>query len=312
MAHLTRYECGIYAVDSGYGRPLLDAIHLIVEDAHVALVDTGTNHSVVLVLEAFAELGFTPEQVDYVILTHIHLDHAGGAGAFMARFPNAKLVVHPRGARHMADPRKLVAGTVAVYGEARTRRLYGEIVPVPAGRIIEAKQGLVIRLAGRELSFLDTPGHAKHHVCVIDGRSGHIFTGDTFGLAYNELERDGRRFVFPSTTPVQFDADALHRSVDLVLSHEPDAIYVTHYSQVRDVPRLGDDLHRLIDAHVQVALREKNAGACRHERIKEGVRQIVLDEAQRQGWTLTQRELMHVFDMDIELNAQGLGVWLDS
>lgn len=312
MADICAYEEGVFAVDSGYGRPLLDAIHLIVEQGRVALVDTGTNHSVPLVLDAFRQLGLTPEQVDYVILTHIHLDHAGGAGAFMACLPNARLVVHPRGVRHMADPRKLTAGTVEVYGEERARRLYGGILPVPAQRIIEAKHGSAIKLGSRRLAFLDTPGHARHHVSIVDDATGHIFTGDTFGLAYRELEHDGRRFVFPATTPVQFDPAALHRSVDLILSHCPEAIYVTHYGQVRDVPRLGADLHRLIEAHEQLALREQGGGTRRHERIKDGLRQILLDEARRQGWTLTQRELMHVFDMDIELNAQGLGVWLDS
>lgn len=312
MADITDYEHGISAVDSGFGRPRLDAIHLIVEGDRAALVDTGTNASVPRVLEALQAKGLRPQQVDYVMLTHIHLDHAGGAGVLMAVLPNAMLCVHPRGARHMIDPSKLVAGTVAVYGAEAARRMYGDIVPVAAARVLETPHETTVRLHGRELLFLDTPGHARHHVCIVDRRSGHIFSGDTFGLSYRELDRDGRQFIFPTTTPIQFDPDALHRSVELLLDFAPGAIYVTHYSQVRDVPRLAADLHRLIDAHVELALREKGAGEQRHARLVEGVTAILLEEARRYEWHLGRERLVEIFAMDIELNAQGLGSWLDS
>ncbi|MFZ5510297.1 MAG: MBL fold metallo-hydrolase [Pseudomonadota bacterium] len=312
MAPIIDYEYGISAVDSGFGRPLLDAVHLIVEGGRAAVVDTATNACVPRVLDALRHKGLAPEDVDYVILTHVHLDHAGGAGLLMQHLPNARLAVHPRGARHMADPSRLWAGTVAVYGEAAARRMYGELVAVDPARIIETPHESVLRLGGRELVFLDTPGHARHHVCVLDGKSGHIFAGDTFGLSYRELDRDGRQFVFPTVTPVQFDPPALHRSVDLLLSHRPDAIYVTHFSQVRDVPRLGADLHRLIDAHAELGLRERNAGTERHERLVRGVQRILLDEAQRQGWRLSGQPLLELLRLDVELNAQGIASWLDA
>jgi hydroxyacylglutathione hydrolase len=312
MADILRYDHGIVAVDSGFLRPRLDAIHVVVEADRAAIIDTATNASVPLMLEALAELGLDPGQVDYVILTHIHLDHAGGAGALMAKLPNARLAVHPRGARHMADPSRLLEGTVAVYGEAATRRMYGDILPVPAARIVETPEGTTLGLGGRELLFLDTPGHARHHVCIVDRGSGHIFSGDTFGFSYRELDWGGRQFVFPTTTPVQFDPAALHQSVDRLLSFDPGAIYVTHYSQVRDVPRLADDLHHLIDLHAGLALGVRETGAARPQLLREGMRDIVLAEAQRQSWPLTEEELLAVFATDIELNAQGLDVWLDT
>jgi len=311
MGPVTDYDFGISAVDSGFGRPFLDAIHLIVEGGRAAIIDSGTNASVPRVLQALAEKGVAPRQVDFVILTHIHLDHAGGAGALIAALPNARLTAHPRGARHMIDPLRLVAGTMAVYGEEETRRMYGTIVPVPKDRVVETPHGTTLRLAGRELLFLDTPGHARHHVCIVDRKSGHIFAGDTFGLSYRELDCDGRQFVFPTTTPVQFDPAALHRSLEVLLDFNPGAIYVTHYSQVRDVPRLAADLHRLIDAHVDLALREKGAGIERQRRLADGVTEILLDEARRHHWRIAHDELLNVFAMDIELNAQGLGSWLD-
>ena len=312
MPSVTEYGHGISAIDSGFGRPLLDAIHLIVEGDRAALVDTGTNASLPLVLATLADQGLAPEQVDYVILTHVHLDHAGGAGALMRALPNARLTVHPRGARHMADPARLVAGTVAVYGEAEARRMYGEILPVPVARILETPDGTRLRLGGRELVVLDTPGHARHHVCIRDGRSGHVFAGDIFGLSYRELDLDGRQFVFPSTTPVQFDPAAMHVSIDRLLALRPEAIYVTHYGQVRDVPRLGADLHRLVDAHVDAALRHRNAGAGRHAGIRSALAEILLAEARRQGWRMASKALLELMAVDLDLNAQGLGAWLDS
>ncbi len=311
MPRLIDYEHGISAIDSGYHRPMLDAIHLMVEGDRAAIIDTGTNESVPLVLAAMRAKGLRPEQVDYVILTHIHLDHAGGAGRFMREFPNATLTVHPRGARHMADPGRLIAGTVAVYGEEPTRRMYGDILPVPVERILETPHAASIRLAGRELQFLDTPGHARHHVAVVDTRSGHIFAGDVFGLSYREMDQDGRQFIIPTTSPVQFDPEPYHRSIDLVMQRKPEAVYVTHYSQIRDVHAKGMVLHRLVDAHAELGLREKDAGAARPERLREGVKRIVLEEARRWGSRLADARILDIYSNDVELNAQGLGFWLD-
>lgn len=312
MQIVTDYDYGISAIDSGYGRAQLAAIHLVVEDGRAALVDTGNYASVPRVLAALQAKGLGREAVDYVVLTHIHLDHAGGAGAFMAELPRARLVVHPRGARHMIDPSRLLAGVAGVYGEEATRRMYGELLPVPAERVVEAAHGSTLQLAGRELLFLDTPGHARHHLCMVDGRSGHVFTGDTFGLSYRELDRDGMQFVFPTTSPVHFEPQALHASVDLIAGRHPGAVYVTHYGQVRDVARLAADLHRLIDAHVALALAERNAGDMRQARLATGLWEILFEEGRRYGWTLPRERLREIFDTDIELNAQGLGVWLDT
>ncbi len=309
---LIDYESGITAIDSGYGRPRLNAIHLVVEDRRAALVDTGVNSSVPRVLAARAAKGLAPEQVEYGFLTHVHLDHAGGAGELLHYLPRARLTVHPRGARHMADPSRLVAGTVAVYGEAATRKIYGTIRPVPCDRIIETPEGTVLALGKREFRFLDTPGHARHHVAIVDGATGHVFAGDTFGLSYRELDCGGRQFAIPTTSPVQFDPDAALQSVDRIAALAPLAIYVTHYSQVRDIPRLASDLRRLIDAHATLAREERNAGAQRDGRLRAGVERIVLEEARLQGWVLPREDILAVLGGDIELNAQGLACWLDA
>ena len=315
MPHVTDYGDGISAIDAEFLRPHATSIHLIIEKGRAAVVDTGSNHAVPVVLEALAQKGLAPGDVDYVVLTHVHLDHAGGAGLLLSRLPNARLTVHPRGARHIADPRRLIEGTIAVYGEQAARRLYGDIVPVPAARIIETPHEARVSLSGREFRFIDTPGHARHCVCIVDGRTGHIFAGDTFGLSYRELDVDGKCFIFPTTSPVQFDAPTLHRSIDMLASCEPGAIYVTHYSQVRDIPRLVHDLHRLLHGHERLGLEAKDLGLrgkARYERLREGITTLAIEESRRQGWTLAEDRLLEVLAVDIELNAQGLGDWLDT
>ena len=303
---------GIYAFDSGYVRPVLAAIHAIVEDGRVAFVDTGTNDSLPNALEALSRLGLTAAAVDYVILTHIHLDHAGGAGRMMAAFPNARLVVHPRGARHMAEPARLVAGVTAVYGADYVRRMYGEILPVPAARIIEAPDQHVVSLAGRELLCLDTPGHARHHICVVDRKTGGIFSGDMFGLSYREHDVDGRPFIFPTTTPTQFEPEAMHASIDRLLAFSPESIYLTHYSRVGNVQALGADLHRRLTTMTDSALALRDAGSQRHLRLKEALAGFLLAELRQHGCPLTEDAALGIWDTDLELNAQGLEVWMDS
>jgi len=306
------YGDGICAVDSVYDRRLQTAIHLLVEKGRAAVIDTGTSHAVPHVVAALQAQGVAPEQVDYVILTHVHLDHAGAAGQLMARFPNAALTVHPRGARHMIDPSRLLAATVAIYGEEETRRTYGEILPVPRARVLETPEGATLRLAGRELLFLDAPGHARHHVVVRDSRTGHIFAGDTFGLSYRELDRDGRQFSFPTTSPSQFDPTALHHSIDRMLAFEPAALYVTHFGRLTKPTALAADLHRLIDAHAELGERHRRAGAERKRLLREGVSALVLAERERQNWRLPREKVLEIFALDIELNAQGLEFWLDA
>lgn len=310
MLEIFHYEHGISAIDAGYIRPRLAAIHLIVDSGRVALVDTGTNDSCAQVKEALEAMDLDAGSVDYVILTHIHLDHAGGAGALMRAFPHAKLVVHPRGARHMADPSKLVAGAAAVYGVSEVRRMYGEILPVPEERIIQASHLTTLKLGQRELLCLDTPGHARHHICILDRSANAIFTGDTFGLSYGELNTDGHQFVFPTTSPVQFDPEAMHASIDLLLSYQPRAMYLTHFSELREVERHAAELHRLIDEHVAIARRESRPAPDRHARIRAHLARLLVSEAERFGCRLPPAEILKLWESDIELNAQGLDIWL--
>lgn len=306
------YGNGIVAFDAGYVRPILAAIHMIVENGRVAFIDTGSNDALPNALAALERLGLDVSAVDYVILTHIHLDHAGGAGSLMQAFPNARLLVHPRGARHMAEPSKLVAGVTAVYGAEYVSRVYGDILPISSERIIEAPEGLVVSLNGRELLCLDTPGHARHHICIYDKKAGAVFTGDMFGLSYRELDVDGRQFIFPTTTPTQFEPEEMRASINRLLALQPEAMYLTHYSRVPDVQAQGAELLRHLDSLVSLALTEEAAGDLRHARIKQKMTDYLLAEIRQHGCQLPEAALLDIWATDIELNAQGLAVWLDS
>jgi glyoxylase-like metal-dependent hydrolase (beta-lactamase superfamily II) len=303
-------EHGIHTIDTGFNRPHFDAAYLVVERGRAAFIDCGTNHSIPRLLDALQQTGLSPDAVDWLVLTHVHLDHAGGAGELMARLPHARLVVHPRGARHMIDPSRLWAGASAVYGEAVMERDYGRLRPIPAERVVEAPDGHPVDLAGRILTCLDTPGHARHHNAIWDPASGSCFTGDTFGLSYREFDTEAGAFIVPTTTPVQFDPDALHASIERLCALEPAALYPTHFGRIGDVNRLANDLHEQIDAMVAIAL------ACdgredRHAALVRSLDALFARRAGRHGWHGSHERFRELLGADIELDAQGLEVWLD-
>ncbi len=308
---LIDYHNGIYAFDAGYVRPLLAAIHLIESEGRAAFVDTANFEVMPQALAALAARGLGPESVDYVILTHIHLDHAGGAGIMMQAFPNAKLVVHPRGARHMIEPSKLMAGVEGVYGQERARRMYGKLIPIPAARIIEAHDNTVLKLGSRELLCIDTPGHARHHIAIVDRTTNGIFTGDTFGISYREMDVDGKPLIFPSSTPIQFDPDEMRASIERMLSFDPEAVYLTHFSRLAPPAELGRKVLRLLDRYVDIAL-AASAEDDKNAFIRDGLTRLLLDEAHAHGCRLPDQEILDIWHMDLELNAQGLAYWLEA
>ncbi len=304
------FEHGITAIDTGFHRPVFDASHLIVERDRAAFIDVGTNYSIPGLLEELDSKGVSRENVDYVFVTHVHLDHAGGAGEIIRQLPNAKLAVHPRGAPHMINPARLIASASSVYGAEEVKRTYGELVPVPAERVVEIRDESVIDLAGRRLRCLDTPGHARHHYSIWDERSRSFFPGDTFGLSYREFDTDKGAFILPTTTPVQFDPVALKGSIARMLLFKPDAMFLTHYSRVTDVERLGRDLFEQIDAMVAIA--QSSAGQSnRHEWIKQRLAESYFERAEAHGCLMTHERMRELLGSDIELNAQGLEIWLD-
>jgi glyoxylase-like metal-dependent hydrolase (beta-lactamase superfamily II) len=302
---------GITTIDTGYIRPRFDASHMIVEGSQVALVDVGTSRSVQRILQVLEEKGIARRDVRYVMVTHVHLDHAGGAGKLLQHLPEAQLIVHPRGAPHMIDPRKLIEGATAVYGEERFYSLYGKIESVPAERVIKARDGFELDLNGRPLFFLDTPGHARHHYCIWDANSRGIFSGDTFGLSYREFDTENGPFIFPTTTPVQFDPEAMHLSIERLLRFNPRRIYLTHYGCVENIPQLAVQLHAMIDAFVELARDVETEGQRREKDLVAGLKNLIMKALRAHNCRMTEHQMLELLALDLELNAQGLSIWLD-
>jgi len=301
---------GIHVIDTGFHRPRFDAAFLIVEKGRAAFVDTGTNHAVPRLLAALDAAGLAPEAVEMVIATHVHLDHAGGAGLLMQELPRARLIAHPRGARHLVDPARLVRSATAVYGQEEIERSYGTLVHVGADRVLKTADGMTLELAGRPLVFLDTPGHAMHHHCIWDERSRSFFTGDTFGLSYREFDTPRGAWIMPTTTPVQFQPEALRRSIGRMLAYSPQRLLLTHYGAVREVPRLAGLFLAQLDEMVALA-RALARAHDRHAALKRGLEAIHLKSLRAHGVTLGDERIRELLALDLELNAQGIGIWLD-
>lgn len=303
---------GVHAIDTGFHRPRFDAAYLLVHQGRAAFIDTGTNHAVPRLLAALEALGLAREAVDYVIPTHVHLDHAGGAGALMAELPRATLVVHPRGARHIVDPAALYEGALAVYGQAEMDRSYGRLVPVDAARVRTTEDSETLDFAGRPLLFIDTPGHCKHHHCIWDEATRGWFTGDTFGLSYRELDNArGEPFLVPTTTPVQFEPEALRASVERLLSFDPACMYLTHYGRVDNVQALGARLLEQLDQVVAMGRRLQHAGPGRHAALVREIGELYAERARAHGAPQGDAAVKDLFALDIELNAKGMAAWLD-
>jgi glyoxylase-like metal-dependent hydrolase (beta-lactamase superfamily II) len=301
---------GLYLVDTHYVRPGLAASHLLVDDGRAAFIDTGPGPAAPRLLAALDEVGIGRDQVDYLFLTHVHLDHAGGAGQMMQALPNARAVLHPRGAPHLVDPSKLIAGTIAVYGEAMYRQMYGELLPVPADRVLLAEDGLRLTLGARNFEFIDAPGHARHHHCPIDLDYRDVYAGDNFGICYREFDTAAGPFMLPTTTPVHFEPDALHRTIDRLMGYRPRRIVQTHFGPVTDLERLAADLHAEVEALVAMGRRHADAPD-RTRRIQSEMFDHFSRRLDEHGYAGDDERRHRFIDADVDLNTQGLEVWLN-
>ena len=301
---------GITAIDTDLLRPMFDASHLLVENGRAAFIDCGVNDSVPLLLATLKRKNIDVADVDYLFLTHVHLDHAGGAGALMEALPNAQAVLHPRGAPHMIDPARLIKGAQAVYGEEEYFRQYGDIRPISKDRVIVAEDRQEFSFGGRRLTGVYTEGHARHHHCFADPGARAVFTGDSFGLSYRELDTPSGEFIYPTTTPVHFDPPEAHKAIDTIMAFEPRQLFLTHYSRVVEVERLATDLHRRIDDFVELVT--SNAGeADRTAKIHADMYDYFIREVRDHGFEGTDDDIREVVGKDVILNTMGLEFWLD-
>jgi len=302
---------GLYLIDAGLYRPGHSACYLLRRGDELAIFDCGTAHTAPRVMQTIAAIGLKPTAVRWVMPTHVHLDHAGGAGTLMAQCPQARLVIHHRGAQHLIDPSRLQQGAVLVYGEEALARDYGTILPVAAERVDAAQEGDRYRLGSGEILFVDTPGHANHHGCLFDIEGGTLFTGDTFGLCYEELRCNGHPWLMATTTPVAFDPAAWLDSLQRMLALNPRAVCLAHYGRLAAQAELAPQLARSIELHRDLALElEAEPAERRQQRIAQRLGTALREDALRHCPRLSEVDLDALLAFDVDLNSQGLEIWL--
>jgi len=205
------------------GRPQLIATAVLHGSAGVALIDPGPSTTLQTLESSLERKAIRFQDVRQILLTHIHLDHAGATGTILARYPHIEVLVHSRGAPHMVDPSKLLTSAGRLYGQDMDR-LWGEVKPVAAERLRVLEGGETVAVVGRELAVAYTPGHASHHVCYLDVASRVAFAGDTAGI-----RRGSGVYVFPAAPPPDIDLEAWRASGDRILAWDPDTLFLTHF-----------------------------------------------------------------------------------
>ncbi|WP_223554234.1 MBL fold metallo-hydrolase [Lysinibacillus sphaericus] len=233
MGRVQQLASNFYCIDThDLNREQRTSSYLLI-DEKIALIETSASPSIPYIIEGLEELHISLEDIQYVIVTHIHLDHAGGAGLFLQSCPNASFVVHPRGVSHMVDPSRLIESAKSVY-TAEFERLFDPIVPIDAERIIEIGHEEVLSLGQHQLTFYHTEGHAKHHVSMLYSATNGLFVGDTTGVRYPEMDGEAIDLIIPSASPNQYDPDTMEQSIQLYEKLHATELYFGHYGAYKN------------------------------------------------------------------------------
>ncbi|MBF0416519.1 MAG: MBL fold metallo-hydrolase [Magnetococcales bacterium] len=303
---------GITRIDVHYIRPGLACCYLVEEQGRAVLIETGPQLAVPRLLKVLEQKKIARENVVAVLVTHVHLDHAGGAGLLLQHLPNAQLYVHPKGAKHLIDPAKLKASAITVYGEERFLQTLGGLTPIPANRVVTPKDEDTFLLMGREFQFLHTPGHAIHHQVVWDRTSRGIFSGDALGISYRECDGPKGRFLFPATTPVQFDPKNSLESIDRLLALKPERLHLTHFDSIPFDSNLMVDLKQQLEAYSELAWGIRaDTLPDKDDRLLDGIKELSWQRLQAIGSPLNKDQSTELLSMDWGINVQGLNHWLN-
>lgn len=298
----------IEIIECHYVAPTKMSSYLVIEGDRAAFIDNGTRFSVPYLLESLTARGMRPEQVAYIIITHVHLDHAGGTAELLKQCPNAAVLAHPKAARHLCKPDRLVQGAIAVYGEELFRNLYGDVEGVPEDRVRTVADGEVVTWGERTLRFFNTLGHCSHHFCIHDEKTNSVFAGDNFGIGRSEELRPGPPFLICTCTPPEFDAAESKRSIDAIVATGADRVYVGHFGVFTDVARGAEQMHRSIDGMqeiIQAALADGSENAALEAFIATRMAAATDDQLRWCGVSDFESDRRWV-DPDLMLNVLGL------
>ena len=307
-ATLPHLQDTVALIDCHYLAPEHVAAFLMVQDGRGAFVDNGVTSSVPHLLAAAASKGLEPADIDYIIITHVHLDHAGGTSALLDACPNATVLAHERAARHIIDPSRLIKGSLAVYGQEFFDRVFGTIHGCDADRVRVVADGETIDWHGRELRFHYTLGHCSHHAIIHDLGTNGVFTGDALGICHYMLQTGHRPFVFAAATPTEFDVAWSKEALDTIVNTGCERLYVSHYGQfegiapyVESAMEALDRCQAILDEAIPSGLEGKELEALMEERVRAAIDAHLLScgvEA-----TPAMREALEV---DVRLDTAGL------
>lgn len=301
---------GVLPVDCRYLYEGITSAFLIIENGQAGIVDTGTYSSVPYFLEALKGCSLSGKDVKYIIVTHVHLDHSGGTNALLEHCPNATVLCHPKAALHLADPSRLVKSAKMLYGEAHFQELYGEILPIDQSKIQIMEDEQELRFGDRALRFLHTKGHANHHVCIYDSKSKGVFTGDTFGVAYPVLQTGERPFLYPTTTPVDFDAGEARKSIRRISELTPSCAYLAHYGIWPDIEEGAKQLYHALDHFEEIFSQARNTSLESLQRArlcKTEFKNFIQEEITARNLELSEK-IWQGIEFDIELNSSGIAI----
>jgi len=297
----------VIPVDCNYVEPEFACSYLLVrEEAGVKrgfFVECNTNYAIPYLIKAVEKEGLAPDQVDGLIITHVHLDHAGGTGLFLKEFPIAKVYAHPRAAKHVIDPSKLVASATQVYGEAFMQKMYGTILPADPSRVVVLEDGATIRWQGMKFETKHTRGHANHHLCVI--AEDTVFTGDSFGVSYPEVRNKRGLVILVSTSPTDFDGAAALASIDWIVSLKK-RVALTHFGfiEVSEVPVAAEMLRDQIVFSMEM-LKRIQKDHLNEKQVTDQIQSWTIDYFSKRNIMLDAEDLM-TLQLDMKVNAQGL------
>ena len=252
MVPVSKVTDGTYMIDVQRGVPTMSVTAYLVMGHRAALIETGPSVAVPLLLEGMRQIGYDPIHLSYIIVTHVHADHAGGVGTLVQTLPQAQVIVHRRGARHLIDPSQLIESTRQVARQTRAGHfdgVSGPILPVAEDKVSAVSGDDVIPLGGRELKIVNAPGHAPHHICIHDSQTNGVFSGDALGI----LSQGGER-PFPTVVPPGYDLEAHIDTLRRIRELAPSVLFFSHFGPHHRVTQLIDMAEQDIEVYGRIVL----------------------------------------------------------
>lgn len=305
----------VHTLETQYtGRKEFAACYLIEHQHRFVLVENNTVPCWPLVQAQMHQLGARIDNLDFHFITHIHLDHAGATGEVAKAYPKTMILGHPRALRHAVNPEKLIQSARSVYGTEAFEKLYGQISPVPANQIRELSDGEIIHWQDERIHVLHTPGHAKHHSCFHFEKAQAVFTGDTFGIYYPQLQKKGAFFIFPSTSPTDYDPEQAKLSIDRIASLGDLTFYPTHFGPMIQGKLAHARLSLFLDHSYQLCQKALNSLTTGQELAQFFSRSLLDFYAQyilSLGLVFTNED-WELLGLDLNLNGQGLAHYVEN